>query len=396
MNEPIPGARLLTPLLVMVLALAALRLLPLPLEHVFVVIFTAVVLASAVSPAATALERYRVPRGVTVLTAYLIGLLVLAGLVALVVPLVSDEVRALRERLPEYNQDLHRLAERLAPEQADRFSTDTLIDEAFDQLSGYLSRAPGYAVSLSTLIVKVIIVLVMGYFMAVEADFAERVVTRLAPPQHRRRMHRILSSVGNRLGHWARAQLLLAVFFGVAFGLGLRLGGVPYAATLGMVGGVIEIIPYIGGFITLVLAVLVASTKTPLLILWVVVWYTVVVQVQAHVLAPLLMGRAVGMHPLVVVIALFVGAEALGIFGALLAVPIAVVVQALLDEFYAFEPETLPGGAPAAADPSPAAAPPQPSAASPPGAEVPAGAREHPPVPAATPAPAPAGPSAER
>jgi predicted PurR-regulated permease PerM len=338
MNErSIPGTRWVVPLLVLVLVLLVLRLLPLPLEHVFVVIFTAILLASAVSPAASALEKYHVPRGVTVLLVYLIGLLVLAGVVALTVPLVSGEVKALNDKIPEYNRDLRELVERFAPDQADRFSSENLIDQAADQVGKWLGRATGFAVTLSSLLVRVIIVLVMGYFMAVEADFAERVVTRFAPPEHRWRVHRILSTIGNRLGHWARAQLLLALFFGVAFGLGLRVAGVPYAVTLGVFGGVVETIPYIGGFVTLVLAVLLAATKNPWLILWVGLWYTIVVQVQAHILAPVLMHRAVGMHPLVVVIALFVGAESLGIFGALLAVPIAVVVQTLLDEFYAFD-----------------------------------------------------------
>src|SRR5215208_3043850 len=102
MNERIPGTRLLTPLLVIVLVLLALRLLPLPLEHVFVTIFTAVLLAAAVAPAADALEKYRIPRGVTVLALYLLGLLALAGVVALIVPLVSSEVTALQDRLPRY------------------------------------------------------------------------------------------------------------------------------------------------------------------------------------------------------------------------------------------------------------------------------------------------------
>jgi predicted PurR-regulated permease PerM len=341
---------------------------PLPIEHVFVVIFTAILLAAAVSPAADAMQRYHVPRGVTVLLMYLIGILVLIGVVALIVPLVSGEVDALRERLPKYNEDLRRVVERFAPNQADRFRSDNYVDQIFERLSGYLGRAPGVAASLSSLIVRVIIILVMSYFMAVEADFAERVVARFTPPRHRQRVDRLLSTIGNRLGHWARAQLLLAIYFGVAFGAGLRVAGVPYAVTLGVIGGVIEIIPYIGGFITVVLAILIAATKSPLLVVWVGVWYTVVVQTQAHVLAPVLMGRAVGMHPLVIVIALFVGVEALGFYGALLAVPIAVVLQTLLDEFYVFAPtEETTGQGPALTSSSTQLPPALPTDTAPPG-----------------------------
>lgn len=354
MSQRIPGVRLLVPLMIVALVLAILRMLPLPLEQVFIVAFAAILLASAVAPAASALERHHVPRGVTVLLIYLLGLLALVGVVALIVPLVSTEVQLLRDRLPEYNAELRRLAARIAPGQVDRLSNAAVLNEGLNRLGGYLSQAPGFALSFSSVVVRVIIVLVLGYFMAVEENFAGRVITRFTPPPHRERLQRMLGAIGNQLGYWARAQLLLALSFGVAFGLGLRVAGVPYAATLGVIGGVLEIIPYVGGFITVVLAVGVAATDSWFHVAVVVVWYTVVVQAEAHILAPYLMGRAVGLHPLVVVVALFVGAESLGVFGALLAVPIAVVLQVLLDEFYAFgtDESPLPAAAPAAPGPS--------------------------------------------
>jgi predicted PurR-regulated permease PerM len=350
MNGRIPGLWLLVPLTIIVLVLVALRLLPLPLEQVFIVVFTAILLASAVAPLASALERYHIPRSLTVLLAYLAALLTLAGVIALIVPLVTDEFHLLRAQLPQYNAELRRLVERFAPGEADRLSNAALVSQALDKFGAYVTRAPGFALSVSSLVVRVVIVLVMAYFMAVEEDFTGRVIRRFTPPRYRPRVQRILSSIGNQLGEWARAQLLLAIFFGFAFGAGLRIVGVPYSVTLGVIGGVLEIIPYVGGFITLVLALLVAATNGIFQVVFALVWYTIVVQVEAHIVAPYLMGRAVGLHPLVVVVALFVGAEALGIFGALLAVPIAVVLQVLLDEFYAFGDDDF-GVEPTGSDP---------------------------------------------
>jgi predicted PurR-regulated permease PerM len=344
MDDRLPNARLLSWLMIAVLALVLLRLLALPLrlEGVFVVILTAILIASAVAPAATLLEGRGLPRGITVLLIYLVVLLVLAGVVALVVPLVADEITLLRDQLPEYNQNLRDLVARFAPRQDDRITNDRLLEEGVNRLGGFLTQAPGVALTFSGVLVRLVIIAVMGYFMAVEEHFAERVVRRFTPPAHRERLNRVMSRMGNQLGHWARAQLLLALSFGLAFGLGLRVIGVPYSATLGVVGGVLEISPYVGGFVTVVLAVLVAGTKGWVLVAGVLVWYTIVVQVEAHVLAPKLMEQALGLHPLVVIVALFVGAEALGVLGALLAVPIAVVLQVLLDEFYAFGDEPLP------------------------------------------------------
>lgn len=342
MSERIPGVRAIAVLLIFVLAEMALRGLPLPLEQIFIVLLTAVLIASAVTPACDyAQQRWHVPRGVTILIMYLLAILVLAGVVFLIVPLINGEVDRLRDKLPEYDASVRRQIERFAPGQSQKVTTSDLVDRAFGELGNSFGRATGFAVSLSSGLVRLVIVLVLGFFLAAEKGFAERVVTRFAPPEHRRRWNGLLATIANQLGHWARAQVLLALAFGISFGVGLKLIGVPYAATLGVIGGVLEIIPYIGGFITVGLAVLVALTASHgiISVVLVVVWYTIVIQLEAHVVAPYLMKRAVGLHPLVVVLALFVGTEALGILGALLAVPIAVIIQALLDEFYSFDSE---------------------------------------------------------
>ncbi|HLZ72779.1 MAG TPA: AI-2E family transporter [Dehalococcoidia bacterium] len=339
--------RAVWPLGALVLLLVVLHFLPLSLKHVFTVLFTAVLLAAAVAPAARFMARRGVPRGVTILVIYLLVLAVLAGVIALIVPLVVDEIDALRQSLPGYADDAQRFVARIAPDQAQNFSTKTITDRLSGELGTVASTLTSLIFDLVSFSITVILVLVIAFFLAVEEDFVALAIRRFVPPDQRPRVARVMGRIGTRMGQWARAQLLLALFFGVAFGAGLRIFNVHYAVTLGVIGGVLEVIPYVGGFLTVALAVLVALTQNPLLVIWVVAWYAVVVEIEGHVIAPKLMDRVLGIHPLVVVVALFLGGEALGILGALLAVPIAIVVQALLDEFYVFEP---PSVAPAAVD----------------------------------------------
>jgi predicted PurR-regulated permease PerM len=338
-TDRIPGIRVLVGLGIVALALHIVQLVALPfrIEQLFIVIFTAVLLAAAVAPAAEALERRHIPRGVTVLLIYLAALLVLAGVVALIVPLVADEADLLRQKVPDYNADLQDFVRRFSPQTADRLTGRNVLNELGNRLESVAGKAPGFALDLGSVLGRIVIVLVMSYFMAVEEGFAQRVMRRFTPPCHRDRVSGLLGRMGNKLGPWARAQILLALSVGFAFGVGLWVLRVPYAVTLGVVGGILEIIPYVGGFITVVLALLVATTEGPLQLIGVVVWYTIVVQAEAHILAPKLMERALGLHPLLVIVALFIGTESLGFFGALLAVPIAVVLQVLIDEFYAFD-----------------------------------------------------------
>ncbi len=328
--------RIVWPLGALLLLIELLRVSPLPLKHVFIVLFTAVLLAAAVAPAARFMTRYHLPRGVTIVGIYVVLVLVLTGVVALVVPLVLDELDSLRQTLPKYGSDLQSLVQRVAPDQASRLNTGSLVDQVSGRLGSFAGELTGIVRALISTSVSVILVLVMAFFLAAEEDFVALAIQRFVPPQERPRVNRLLGKIGTRLGQWARAQLLLALFFGFAFGAGLEILRVNYAVTLGVVGGVLEVIPYVGGFITVALAVLVALTQKPILVVFVVIWYAIVVEVEGHVIAPKLMDRVLGIHPLVIVVALFLGGEALGILGALLAVPIAIVIQVTLDEFYVF------------------------------------------------------------
>jgi predicted PurR-regulated permease PerM len=306
--------------------------------HIFVVLFIAVLLASSVSLAATRLEQLHMKRGIAILLVYVVVLAVLAGVIALLIPLIAGEVDMLRDNLPSYRDNANSALAHLPKRNGETLRIDTLFGNLGEQLNGAAGKAGRGALAAGSTLVTLLLIFVIAFFLAVDPRFPERVVTRFLPPTARSRALGLMSKIGLGLGYWVRAQLLLALFFGVAFGLGLAVLRVPYALTLGTVGAVLEIIPYVGGLITIVLAVLVAATTGKIwLIIAALVWYTIVVNVEAHVVAPKLVGEIVGLHPLVVVIALFLGAELLGILGALLAVPIAVIVQALLDEFWRFE-----------------------------------------------------------
>jgi len=330
------------PLGALTLFLVLLHLSPLPLKHVFMVVFTAVLLSAAISPAARLLARYRVPRSVTVLLCYVLAFLLLGGVFALIVPLVVGEVTSLETALPQYALRLQDQLNQVAPSLSALLSPENLATQLTSRLAGFATGLTDLAFTLFSTGVSVIIVLVMAYFMAAEGNFARLLINRFVPPDQRDRTARLMGRTGTRMGEWARAQLLLALFFGVFFGAGLKAAGVHYAVTLALIGGVLEVIPYVGGFITVTVAVLIALTQRPILVAFVLAWYFIVVELEGHVIAPKLMNRVLGIHPLVVVLALFLGGESLGILGALLAVPMAIVIQVLLDEFYSFSQVQTP------------------------------------------------------
>lgn len=330
--------RLTNRALFVVLAALGLAWLLIHVTHIFVVLFLAVLLASSVSLASARLGRFGVKRGVAILLVYLLVLAMLGGIVALLIPLVTGEIKLLQGNLSTYEEEANALLARLPQQGGAPLEVRAVFTQLGSQLNGVTRELSRGVLRAGSTLVTVLLIFVIAFFMAVDPLFPKQVVGRFFPPTARARTLRLMETIGSGLGHWVRAQLLLALFFGFTFGIGLVVMRMPFALTLGTIGAVLEIIPYVGGFVTIALTILVALTTGKLwLLIAAVVWYVVVVNVEAHIVAPKLVGEIVGLQPLVVVLALFLGAEFLGILGALLAVPLAVIVQAVLNEFWTFD-----------------------------------------------------------
>jgi len=151
------------------------------------------------------------------------------------------------------------------------------------------------------------------------------------------RMKRISGDIHERIGGWVRGQLLVAISFGALFGIGLWATSIPYAASIGLAAAVLEMIPYLGGAITVMIASAIALTIGIPETVIVIVLYAVLVNVESHILAPKFIGNAVGLPSVVVLAALFIGLETKGIVGVLLAVPASLVITAILDELWPAE-----------------------------------------------------------
>ena len=146
------------------------------------------------------------------------------------------------------------------------------------------------------------------------------------------RVKGLIIQIEEKLGGWFRGQFFLSLVIGTLSYIGLLILGVPYALPLAVVAGVMEVVPVIGPIISAIPSILIALTISPLLGLAVAVMYFVIQQLENHLIVPQVMKRAVGINPLFVILAIAVGSRLLGFAGALLAVPIAVVIQIIVAE----------------------------------------------------------------
>lgn len=312
------------------------------LYRVFVLFFVAVLLAVAISGAVDRLERWRIPRLVSILGIYILIILLLVGMGFVLVPLVAQQISLLRQQLPNLvREPLQRgsalIAERF-PELRPSLPTGELAQQAAQYIATLVGDVGGAALSfgraLVGFIINLVVVLVLAFFLISRRDVAGIFICRLTPTRYQARLLMVTQVIGRRLGRWVRAQFVIATFYAVCFGTGLWLLGVQYAIALGVIGGMLELVPYVGGFIATLLTMTVAFTRDPSLALWVLALHLVVGNIEVHIIAPKVMGRAVETHPVIAILALFSGIELLGIIGGLIAIPLAVVGQALVEEFW--------------------------------------------------------------
>jgi predicted PurR-regulated permease PerM len=320
-----------TILLVLALVVAAYLLFRLP--NFWLIALSAIVLATAVDKPVTAMQARGVPRSLGILLIYLVILALMAAAVVALAPIVTGDARALQEQLPDYSDRLGRLARQLPLGESVGVSLAAVQEAVREHLSTISRDVTDVGLQIGRTAFYIFVTLVVAFFLAAEPGVILDQAERYVPARHRARVLRIGRHIHERIGAWARGQLMIAVIFGTLMGVGLRLLGVPYAWSLGVVAGILEIIPYIGGAITVVLAVFSAATVGLPQIAGVIILYIVLVNLESHVLAPVLYGRALGLPPVAILLALLAGVELLGILGALLAVPLTVIVWAIAEEF---------------------------------------------------------------
>jgi len=284
------------------------------LMEILWVLFGALLLSVAIHPLVHTLARWRIPRAVTVLGVYLGAGLLLALLGGLVSPAIGKEITALQNSGPQFVQSaISRIAQtpvlnKLIP------STDVLAQNLIQRMDVLVTTTVSTVASLGGRALDVLIMLVLTFCISTDASFGKRVMNDWLPHPYRAHVALIWERLRRRLTRWMWAQAGIALYFVVTFSAGLALMGVPFAFTIGLVGGVLEIIPYLGGAVAVFLAMLSALTVRPILA------------------APAFYGRVIGLHPAVVLVALLVGVKSGGVVGVLFAVPTAVVLAALLGE----------------------------------------------------------------
>ncbi len=296
-------------------------------------LLVAIIIASALEPLAARLQTARIPRPLSVLAVYIAVVALLGGIGTILIPPFSAEVRELARVLPDLYEGFTRLLGGAGvflgtPEAVEGLRTGLM------NFGDILTRSAGgffqTTKSLFGSVLAVFLVFVVSFYLVVNRNGLVAFLRSVTPLEHQSHVIGLVESAQRKIARWAGAQLVLGFIVGVVVYIGLWGLGVRYALALALLSGLLELIPVIGPIIAAIPAVLVGFTQSLLVGVLVVLLYLVIQQVENHVLVPLIMRKAVGLNPLVTILAVLIGAKLAGFLGILLAVPVATMIAVFL------------------------------------------------------------------
>lgn len=299
------------------------------IRDIVVLFFVVLVIVAAFGPIIDWLAKF-IPRVLAVILFSLVFLGILVGAGFLIIPPVIHQLQLLAINLPAILSKLGPLYQSIQNSIGNYQESLFNISSQLGRVgSGIYSTTVGFITGL----VAFLTVLVLAFYMLLEQESLKKFLEQTLPFDHKERIFEILRKIGSKMGGWLRGQAILMLIIGVLDGVALLALGIPYALVLAVWGALTEVIPYIGPWLGLVPAVFVALTVSPLKALLIFIAYLVIQQMEAQFLAPKIMGRAVGLSPVIIILALLVGAKLMGILGVLIAVPVAAALSVLIQEW---------------------------------------------------------------
>jgi predicted PurR-regulated permease PerM len=332
---------LLVPLIILTW-LAVVVLIGWLLSHVtraLLMLVLAGVLAYAITPLVNLLNRW-MPRILALAAAYVIGFAILFGFLGFVVATATTQVANLVTQLPSYVNQAQQLEPRLlgilrpwgVGSQQLAQLRDTLLAQAQQFGSSAASGALTGVQEFAGAIIDAVLVLMLSVYLTANGPRIGRRLRAEGTGTWRfgRHIAWVVRVVNTVIGGYVRGTLALATLVGVLVGAGMAVLQIPYAILLGVIAFFMEFIPVIGVLISGAICVLIALTQGWVKAVIVLAYFIVVHLIEGDVVGPRIMGRAVGIHPAVALLALIAGTELFGIWGALFGAPIAGLLQALI------------------------------------------------------------------
>jgi len=296
------------------------------IREIILLLFVSIIFSSALSPIVNRMERIKIPRGIAIFILYIILFGFIIGSLVSLIPTVVSQVSALLKYFPEFINGFAKNG---------LFKT---IDFQWKDYSGELAKLPAniikIIVSTFSNIVKIFAFAVINYYFLMERKNLKKHLKVIFSNKEEEDIEGLIDKFEKKLGGWVRGELFLMLIIGLMSYIGLRLLSINFALPLAIIAGLLELIPNIGPTVAAVPAALIGFSYSPTMGFAVIALYFLIQQLENNFIVPKVMQKAVGLHPLVTIIALMIGFKLGGVGGAVLAIPVLLTFKIIFEEFY--------------------------------------------------------------
>ena len=317
-------------------------------NQVVFILFIAIVMGTVIRPGVAWLHSRGVPRIAGVILVYLLLLALLISFVLLLFPLIVEQGTTIAAAVPGYYQSLRewmvhdpnqwvvRLSEFL-PASLPGLGP---VQQTGQEMLASAGQALSYVVSVANATFSALAVLLLAFHWTIDGPRTIQSLLLLVPKGQRESIGELISAMETKVGFYIAGQGFLCLIIGIMALIAYLLIGLPNALVLALVAGVLEAVPMVGPLLGAVPAAVIALSIAPSKLVWVLIATLVIQQVENSVLVPRVMRKAVGVNPFVSLLAIFAFSSLFGVVGALMAIPVAAMIQLLLDRFV-FHPGTM-------------------------------------------------------
>jgi predicted PurR-regulated permease PerM len=316
-------------------------------EVVFILL-VAIIMGTAIRPIVSWLYRKGFPRVAGVLLVYLLALALLIIFGLLLFPIIVKQAAAIIAAVPGYYQSL-RVWMFINPNQLivglGGYLPSALpglepLQQTGEQVLSSAEQALGYIAYTARVIFIVTAFLLLVYHWTLNGPRTIQSLLQLTPKVQRQNLGDLISAMEAKVGFYIAGQGVLCLVIGIMALAAYLLIGLPNAFVLALVAGLLEAIPMVGPILGAVPAAIIALSLSPVKLIWVIVATLIIQQLENSILVPRVMRKAVGVNPFVSLLAIFTFSSMFGIAGAFMAIPLAAIIQLILDRFV-FHPSSM-------------------------------------------------------
>ena len=292
----------------------------------------------------------KIPKGIAILLVMVGVIVIFIMIITSLVPIIQKQLLDLVSQLPYYYQIISEQVEKFMQtgffetiqEQFNKINTD-FIQSITERLNGILNftfSGIGSVVGIiGDIVITIMTMPVILYYLLKDGNKVIPFVTRMFPTRSQHKISVMLNEMNQQVSSYIRGQITVAICVGFTYIIGYTLIGLPYGVTIGMIAGLLTIIPYLGSLIGLTPALIIGFVTNPTLALHVFLVFVIEQLIESRVLQPLILGSSLKMHPVTILIILLAAGKMFGLVGLLIAVPVYAVVKVFITHFFAWYKE---------------------------------------------------------